>query len=32
MDAEMARLKLGSLGIGIDRLSDAQAAYGRTWV
>jgi adenosylhomocysteinase len=32
MDAEMARLKLGSLGIGIDHLSDAQAAYGRTWV
>lgn len=31
MDAEMARLKLASLGIGIDRLSDAQAAYGRAW-
>jgi adenosylhomocysteinase len=31
MDAEMARLKLGSLGIGIDALSDEQAAYGRSW-
>ena len=31
MDAEMARLKLASLGLGIDDLSDAQAAYGRSW-
>jgi adenosylhomocysteinase len=31
MDAEMARLKLASLGIGIDHLSEAQAAYGRSW-
>ncbi|MCK9248074.1 MAG: adenosylhomocysteinase [Solirubrobacteraceae bacterium] len=31
MDAEMARLKLASLGIGIDMLSDRQAAYGRAW-
>lgn len=31
MDAEMARLKLASLGIAIDRLSDEQAAYGQIW-
>lgn len=31
MDAEMARLKLASLGLGIDGLTDAQAAYGRSW-
>lgn len=31
MDAEMARLKLASLGIEIDRLSDEQAAYGQIW-
>lgn len=31
MDAEMARLKLASLGIAIDRLTPEQAAYGRTW-
>lgn len=31
MDAEMARLKLASLGISIDRLSSEQTAYGRTW-
>ncbi|WP_210495732.1 adenosylhomocysteinase [Patulibacter sp. SYSU D01012] len=31
MDAEMARLKLASLGIDIDRLTPEQAAYGRTW-
>ncbi|MBF6620458.1 MAG: adenosylhomocysteinase [Patulibacter sp.] len=31
MDAEMARLKLASLGIEIDRLSDDQAAYGQIW-
>ncbi len=31
MDAEMARLKLSSLGIAIDRLSDEQAAYGQIW-
>jgi adenosylhomocysteinase len=31
MDAEMARLKLASLGIGIDGLTPEQAAYGRSW-
>ncbi len=31
MDAEMARLKLASLGIEIDRLSADQAAYGQIW-
>lgn len=31
MDAEMARLKLASLGIAIDRLSEEQAAYGQIW-
>lgn len=31
MDAEMARLKLASLGIEIDRLSEDQAAYGQIW-
>lgn len=31
MDAEMARLKLASLGIGIDTLSTRQAEYGRAW-
>ena len=31
MDAEMARLKLASLGIAIDALSPDQERYGRTW-
>jgi adenosylhomocysteinase len=31
MDAEMARLKLSSLGIAIDALSPEQERYGRAW-
>ncbi|WP_320672544.1 adenosylhomocysteinase [Patulibacter defluvii] len=31
MDAEMARLKLASLGIAIDALTPEQDAYGRAW-
>ncbi len=31
IDEEIARLKLGSLGIGIDRLTDEQETYLRSW-
>jgi adenosylhomocysteinase len=32
LDREVARLKLASLGVEIDRLTDAQAAYLRGWL
>ena len=31
LDAEVARLKLASMGIEIDRLTDEQALYLRSW-